>query len=194
MEFHPDSLTWAMAFPLSIRPATSADTVSIAALHATSWKSAYKNILPQEYLDNDLESERKQYWFAKMQGLTVDDFILLVEKDNTLIGFVAVLDRPEKGYAALIDNLHVLPEEKSNKIGIYLLCSAARELKKRKKDSFYLWVFDQNTPAINFYHKAGGRPLDHNLFEINDRKIPETRYVWESVDRLNNLFDSLVIA
>ena len=53
-----------------------------------------------------------------MRNLTTNDFVLLAgkagDKDpgKTLIGFVAVWESNEKGYDAIVDNLHVLPEEK----------------------------------------------------------------------------------
>ena len=42
----------------------------IATLHAASWMSAYRGLLSDEYLDNDLEGERKKYWLKKMPTIT----------------------------------------------------------------------------------------------------------------------------
>ena len=180
-----------------IRKATETDAGSIAHLHAISWKSAYKNILPQEYLDNDVESEKEAYWTGKMRNLNTNDFVLLMEKtegedqENTLIGFVAVCESNEMGYGAIVDNLHVLPEEKGKKIGLRLLCMAAAELKQQGKDSFYLWVFDQNTAAREFYKKTGGIPVDKGLYEMRGKKIPETRYCWTTLQGLLEIKERL---
>ncbi|MCA2990971.1 hypothetical protein [Gemmatimonas sp.] len=43
---------------MRIRPLHTADAGTVAALHAASWRRAYRGILTYAYLDSDLEAER----------------------------------------------------------------------------------------------------------------------------------------
>ena len=60
-----------------LRPATQHDAVDIGKLHATSWLIAYRGLLSDEYLDNDLAGERMAYWSKKLKTMTDAEFVLL---------------------------------------------------------------------------------------------------------------------
>jgi predicted N-acetyltransferase YhbS len=172
---------------LNIRTASIKDAVLIAHMHATSWKDAYKNILPNDYLEDDLESERERHWNKKMNELAGNDFVLIAQENKRPVGFISVWQVNNGEYDAFVDNLHVLPVEKGKGIGLSLIIHAAEKLIRLNKKSFYLWVFDQNTPARRFYERTGGKAKDKSMFEIRGKKIPETRYVWTDLSALVKL-------
>ena len=123
--------------PVTIRDAEANEADAIANLHAVSWMSAYRGLLSDEYLDNDLLGERKKHWAQKMAQLTEKEFVLVAEHNGKRVGFVAVLDKPEAGFDVLVDNLHVLPELKGLGIGGQLLTAAAVRLLNTERKSFY---------------------------------------------------------
>ena len=45
-----------------IRPATEADALTIAAIHAASWRDAYAHILAPEFLSGGIEADRLAVW------------------------------------------------------------------------------------------------------------------------------------
>jgi len=47
---------------ITLRAATVDDTALIASMHTRSWASAYRGILPDTYLDRDLQGERVAHW------------------------------------------------------------------------------------------------------------------------------------
>jgi ribosomal protein S18 acetylase RimI-like enzyme len=167
---------------LRIRQAGREDADLIARMHAASWKDAYRNILPREYLDDDLEGERRRHWHKKMNELNDSDFVLIAEENDLPVGFISVWNEDSREYDAFIDNLHVLPGEKGNGKGSALMMQAAEMLVRSGKKSFYLWVLDQNVPARVFYERMGGTATDKSLFEIRGEKIPETRFVWADLN------------
>jgi hypothetical protein len=95
-----------------LREFNPTDTHAISRLHAQSWSTAYRGILLDSYLDHEVESERTNYWKAKIPQLTAKEFIIIAEQDGDIVGFAAVMDKPEKGYDAMLDNLHVRPDLK----------------------------------------------------------------------------------
>jgi GNAT superfamily N-acetyltransferase len=168
----------------SIRKANGMDAAKIAELHALSWLSTYRGILPDSYLDNDLFAERNSYWVHKLKTLTENDFVLLAEEGAIAIGFIAVLDRPEAGCDAFIDNLHVRKEFKGKGIGRALMKEGARLLRESKRNSAYLWVLDGNTAAGRFYLSRGAEISDTSVAKFGGKEVQQTRYVWNDLTSL----------
>jgi len=167
-----------------IRHAHEKDYETIGTLHAESWRRAYRGILADEYLDNDLAGERKTYWAGKMAALKKNEFVLIAERSGEPVGFIAVMDRPEAGYDALIDNLHVRPDQKGLGTGSLLMRAAATELQCSGRKSAYLWVLKGNTPAEGFYISRGARTLDSDRVDFGGKMVEQTRFVWDTLDPL----------
>ena len=92
-----------------IRPATVADADAIAALHAASWRSAYRGIFKDSTLGPALDDERRTHWRNKLAAMMADDTVLIAGD----VGFIAVWAEGDPGFGAYIDNLHVHPERRS---------------------------------------------------------------------------------
>ncbi|MEJ7646959.1 MAG: GNAT family N-acetyltransferase [Chryseolinea sp.] len=166
---------------ICLRQAIVSDAGSIAKLHAHSWQTAYRGLLSNEYLDNDLEGERTAYWTTKMPSLTEKEFVLVALDDDEIIGFIAVMDLPEKGYAVLVDNLHVRPDLKGHGIGRSLMSAAAGRLVKEGVTSFYLWVLVGNVAAEHFYQSLGGTALDSKESLFGGRVVAARRFAWSDL-------------
>jgi GNAT superfamily N-acetyltransferase len=169
---------------LIIRKGLSADADNIGSLHAQSWQSAYRGLLPDSFLDNGLTEERKKYWTGKISALSTKEFVLVAEDGSGVTGFAAVMDKPEKGYDAFLDNLHVRPDVKGQGIGGKLLEAVAINLQKTGRKSLYLWVLKGNIPAEEFYKAKGGRPADSSTVMFGGEVIAQTRFVWDRLDKL----------
>ena len=50
---------------VQFREADAQDAAAIAQLHAESWRSAYRGILSDDYLDNQVQSERASLWQSR---------------------------------------------------------------------------------------------------------------------------------
>jgi len=132
-----------------IRVATETDRPAIAAVQSASWRSAYTNVLSKEYLDNRLDDDIAAHW---RQQEIKDGDVVMVAEDGDLIGFIAIWVRP----TPYIDNLHVLPEFRSQGIGRMLMRTGAKALLDAGQRTAYLWVVAGNTSAIRFYERLGG--------------------------------------
>jgi hypothetical protein len=92
----------------TIRTATVADADQVAALHAASWRSAYRGILLDGTLGPGLDEERRKHCRARLACARPDDIGLLVDG----VAFIAVWASGDAGFGAYIDNLHVHPERR----------------------------------------------------------------------------------
>lgn len=169
----------------NLRIASGTDAGVIAQLHAASWRIAYRGILLDEYLDNDLAGERTAYWTKKMTVLNPSEFVILAEDQQGIAeGFISVMDEPEMGFSALVDNLHVRPDLKGRGIGRLMMRRAADRLTESGRHNYYLWVLNGNEPAAHFYRSIGGVAADEKTVPFGGKQVKATRFVWENFDRL----------
>lgn len=163
-----------------IRQASVADADAIAELHAASWRSAYRGIFKQSTLGPRLDGERRAHWSGKLAAMTPDDTVLIVGD----LGFIAVWAKGDPGFGAYIDNLHVRPERRSGGLGRRLLGEAMRRVADRGETGAYLWVFDDNVRAIDFYRRLGGEIVEQGIDEIDGVQVAQSRITWRDTTRL----------
>jgi ribosomal protein S18 acetylase RimI-like enzyme len=167
----------------NIRDAGPADLPAIAELHATSWRAAYRGLLPDAFLDGPVVANRKAHWAGMIERMAPSDLLLVAEQARVLIGFIAVwTSEPrgcEPGFDLLIDNLHVRPDLRGGRIGEHLMRAVARRLRGRASARACLWLIDGNAPAHRFYRRLGGRDGDRKQDMYSGALVGKTRIIWD---------------
>ena len=162
-------------------PATAADAAEIAALHAASWRIAYRGMLPDTFLDEQVDGERLEFWSTRFNSTPQDRrLVLKAVRDGTLQGFVCVLLDLEPEWGARLDNIHVRHEHKGTGIG-YELFKAAREWIARVEPgmAMHLWCIERNETARRFYERQGGVVAESASRHVAmGLYAPELRYFW----------------
>lgn len=159
---------------IKIRPATESDLQDIISIHVESWKDAYADVLPAEFIAGQLHRELARHW--RETKLENQDIVLVAEEDS-LVGFIAVWCRP----IPFIDNLHVKPSHRSKKIGRSLMKAVAQELIQKEHKTAYLWVFESNEKAIRFYERLGGTQKEQGPKNIFGNEVPSRKIEWDNL-------------
>src|SRR5471032_3575943 len=143
------------SWPFVLRPATSADAQLIARMHAQSWASAYRGILPDDFLDREMSAERETHWSTRFEELAARaGEVVSAIQDDEPIGF-ACLVAPDETGSVLVDNLHALPGARGSGLGTAMLGFAARWASDRAATSLHLFVIEPNVAAIGLYESRG---------------------------------------
>jgi GNAT superfamily N-acetyltransferase len=170
----------------AILPTVAEDVVALARLHAESWRSAYRGMLPDAYLDGPIVEERLQFWQRRMAALDpAHSRVMKAVIGSQLAGFVCTILDADPAWGARLENLHVRPDLKGQGIGGGLF-DASQEWAwaARPHQPMHLWVLEQNVPARRFYERRGGRVADQKTIEVvPGLLVPEVRYVWDSITR-----------
>lgn len=165
------------------RRATFKDYQDIAALHALSWQRAYRDVLSSEYLEKEVVKERKKIWAERLDKNNTNEkqWVLLLEDDEKLLGFICIIAEEDSQYGSLIDNLHVHPDFKRKGLGKQLLQRGIDWAKSNyPASSVYLWVYTVNTNAILFYEKMEGKNVGTKVLNNPDGgAAPACRILWE---------------
>lgn len=150
------------------------DLYEVSNVYEKSWKSAYKDIIPQDYLDSIPVGQ----WAERIDKKGM--YNLVVTENGHIIGTCGFCrSRWEKysGYGEIV-SIYFLPEYTGKRFGKYLICKAVEELEKMGYKSVILWVLEDNFRAIRFYEKNGfifsGEYME-NI--IGGKEVREVMYV-----------------
>jgi GNAT superfamily N-acetyltransferase len=171
-----------------IRHASVDDAEQIAALHADSWRRHYRGAYADSFLDGDVEEDRRSVWSARLAAPD-NTTTILAEQDGRLVGFVHVMFDHDAQWGSLLDNLHILNDQRRTGLGTELLVRAAQAAAQRAThDGMYLWVLEQNTAAQQFYLAKGAECVENapvaavagNPARLNGNPLG-LRMVWRDV-------------
>jgi GNAT superfamily N-acetyltransferase len=162
------------------------DAPAVAALHAASWRSAYRNILSDAFLDGALDAHRLAWWTPKLAALPVSEAGFLALDGSAPVGFAFVTAGADARWGTLLDNLHVHPDCKGRGVGRALLCDVgAWCIRQATHRGLYLWVWEENHAARAVYEHLGGRAEDAEAVTAPDgHVVVHRRYVWDDVQTL----------
>jgi GNAT superfamily N-acetyltransferase len=171
---------------IELKPAQFSDYPTIAKIHAQSWQKNYSNILSVQFLDEEVEKDRLQFWRKRFISLSPNQQVTLAMINQNIIGFSCLNldDGPEHG--SLLDNLHILQEFQNFGIGKQLIQNCAVTiLQKAKTTKMYLWVYEANENARKVYEHLGASHLYTIEKLIEDgSKARVCKYLWEDVSLL----------
>lgn len=165
----------------TIRTAHHTEAERIATIHTESWQLHYRGVLSDHYLDKIAPKERLALWQKRLAEADEKQQIFVVEKAGEVCGFACnYLDKDSK-WGTLLDNLHVLKKWQGNGLGKQLLQQSINWSKElRPNASLYLWVYTQNTAALNFYLHNGGKNVEETTVTNPDGgKATIYRIVWQ---------------
>lgn len=165
-----------------VRPIAEADAPLLAQLHAASWRSAYRGLMSDAFLEHEVDAERQQAWAVKARMLSTGHFGFLATVDDGPAGFIFMSAAFDPSWGSMLDNLHVLEPFRSQGVGRVLIAAAMRELLARGyREPVWLWVFERNVAARRVYQRLGGREAERvvqRAFDGADRA--KWRVVWDS--------------
>ena len=170
----------------SIRIAQQEDSLAIAAVHTASWRSSYRGILSDDYLNEKLESERLSVWKRRLEFPKTNQYVAVVKQESHIVGFACAFGGEDELLGTMLDNLHVLPSQKCKGIGRKLVrdiaCWCDRDYPNK---GLYLWVFEQNLPARRFYDRLGGVVVgEANRSAPDGTTVKKIRYAWKNIIEL----------
>ena len=160
--------------------AASRDASAIAALHAESWRSAYRGLYPDEFLDGPILDERLRFWKERMSAANPErQRVIGAMADGQLVGFACVLLDAEPAWSPLLDNLHVKPGWRGRGLGAGLL-QKSREWSRviAPGQPMHLWVLAGNAVARRFYRNQGGVEEGQRIEHREGMEIVSLRSMW----------------
>ncbi len=159
---------------MEILEITQAMASAVSHIYANSWKSAYKGIVPQKYLD-ELSLEQ---WTPFLKDSLYTGFVL--KEGNELVATSSISparDEAMKGWGEII-SIYVLPQYFHKGYGKKLFSFVTAQLHSNGFQNIYLWVLESNQRARAFYERNGFYFNGDILpITIGGKELIEMRYI-----------------
>jgi ribosomal protein S18 acetylase RimI-like enzyme len=174
---------------VSLRRATVADAEAIAAVRVEGWQTAYRGMIPDQYLDEMLVDDHVLYWKRILQALPAaadKACVYVAESEGHVIGFVSatLLVEPKHGYHAELGALYIRPQWQRAGIGRRMMHKVARTLQSWNCADLVVWVLSDNRLARNFYEELNGEFVLEQEFSWDDMDLKEVGYGWKDLNVL----------
>ncbi len=150
------------------------DRVTISKIYETSWKHAYKGIIPQKYLDSIPEGN----WVNALDQ--PGRYTLVAVLNDEIIGTSSygASRNPEYDGWGEMRSIYFLPTYMGKGYGSQLMQAALLQLQQLGYQDVFLWVLEENIPSRKFYEKNGFYATGEIItVEIGGKPLTEMRYV-----------------
>jgi ribosomal protein S18 acetylase RimI-like enzyme len=172
---------------MKIREAKITDAEGIANVHVDCWRSTYKGIVSDVYLERMSYEKRTQAW---IQNITrTDNYVLVVEnEDGKIIGFA---DGGKRGANQVeqsgdLTSIYILEEYQGKGIGKRLVERLFAHFKVLGYQKVFVEVLEDNKSRF-FYEKMGANYLRTTTVVIQGDELNLSIYEW---DNINSVFPS----
>jgi ribosomal protein S18 acetylase RimI-like enzyme len=171
----------------TVRQATADDASGIARVHVETWKTAYRGIVPQDFLDALDTDKRAGMW--KEEIARKDAYVLVAEDDGAICGFISGgilrdgVDVAAQNYDAEIYTLYVLAAAQGHGAGRQLMRALAERLVQSGLLRPVVWALEEN-PWCAFYERLGGKRVAQKMIEIGGAQLSDIAYGWEQIGTL----------
>jgi GNAT superfamily N-acetyltransferase len=163
-----------------IRRAELKDAVGIAKVHVDSWKTTYKDIVPDDFLNKLSYESRVPQW----EDSIPKSLVMVAEDENgQIIGFsTGGIERTGnyEGYKGELYAIYILKEYQGKGLGTKLVKPIIDELKSMGIYTMLVIVLEDN-PSRHFYEKLGAEKIDSLEIQIVGKKLREAVYAWNDI-------------
>jgi GNAT superfamily N-acetyltransferase len=175
---------------VTVRKALSGDSRGIAVVHVDTWRTAYRGLVPAEYLAS-MEYGRSESMWERVLLDPKGGSVYVAEQGSDIVGFAAY--GPERSsdpfYKGELYAIYVLAGKQRRGVGTQLLRSVAISLRSMGMESMIVWVLEDN-PWGRFYESLQGRRVRNRETKVGGVSLTEVSYGWSDIDKLLALVET----
>ena len=172
--------------PITIRPATSQDALAIARVRIDSWRTTYRGLVPDAYLDGMQLDASVEMWTRVLNAGATTASVFVAEDSGNVVGFAAGnrLKEPKHGLNAELSAIYLRGELQRAGVGRRLVCAVAQAQRALGATGLIVWIIAGNKAARAFYERMGAVLLVEQPFEWDGMPLTEAGYGFTDLDAL----------
>ncbi|WP_306421198.1 GNAT family N-acetyltransferase [Robertmurraya sp. DFI.2.37] len=167
-----------------IREAALSDAEGIAKVHVDSWRTTYKGIVSDVFLEQLSYKKRTKSWIENIQRL--DNYVVVAENDDgQIVGFADGGKRESNliEHSGDLTAIYILEEYQGKGIGKKLVGKLSEHFKKLGYKKIFVEVLEDNKSRL-FYEKLGAQYCETTKITIQGDELNLAIYKWENINSL----------
>ena len=175
-----------MSESIAIRRARPADAPAIARVRVDSWRSTYRGMIPDTYLDGMQVEASTALWDRVLTAGPNATCVFVAANGADGIGFGAGnrLAEPKLGFDAELTAIYLRREFQRAGLGRQLVGAVAEAQHASGATGLITWVIAGNKAARTFYEGLGGELVVEQPFQWDGLDLVEAAYGWRDVSAL----------
>lgn len=169
-----------------IRQAKLEDAWGIAKVHVKSWRTTYKGIIPDTYLDALTYEQKLDNWRMHMRMTNAFNRHVYIAEDSNrqIIGFIyGGLNDENNDFHGKIFSMYLLKEFQRKGIGRLLLKTMVEKFISLEINTVMVWVLRDN-PSCHFYEYFGGIKIAEVLESRGGKNLRKIAFGWKNINGL----------
>jgi GNAT superfamily N-acetyltransferase len=171
---------------LVVRRATPGDAPGIARVRVESWRSTYRGMIPDAYLDGMQVEASTALWDRVLTAGPNTTCVFVAEHGSDIVGFSAGnrLPEPKHGLDAELTAVYLRREFQRAGLGRWLVGAVVEAQRALGATGLLTWVIAGNKPARAFYEGLGGELVVEQPFQWDGMDLVEAGYGWRDLGAL----------
>jgi GNAT superfamily N-acetyltransferase len=171
----------------TIRLATPDDAQAIAHVRVTAWRTTYRGLIPDAYLDAMKVEDSATLWGRVLAAPPNKTNTFVAEIDGAVVGFASGLmlaDKRHEFFDAELTGIYLVPEAQRAGIGARLVATVAAAQRAHGATAMIVWVIAGNKGARVFYEQLGAEFVLEQPFTWDGMDLVEAGYGWRDLPAL----------
>ena len=171
---------------VTIRPASVDDAQPIARIRIDCWRTTYRGLIPDVYLDAMEIDASAALWTRVLSAAQRTASVFVADDEDEIVGFAAgnMLEEPRHGLNAELSAAYLRRDRQRAGIGRRLVAAVARAQRAHGASGLIVWVIAGNKGARAFYERLGATLLIEQPFEWDGMPLIEAGYGYPDIDAL----------
>jgi len=173
---------------MKIREAKLTDATGIAKVHVDSWRTTYKNIISNEFLQKLSYEQRTNSWIQNINDQS--NYVLVAENmEEEIVGFAVCGKRLSNqiDHSGDLTSIYILEEYQGQGIGKQLIHQLFLQCKKLGFNRVFVEVLEDNKTRY-FYEYYGAKLQKTEKIKIGGTDLNLLVYEWDCISKALNKF------
>jgi GNAT superfamily N-acetyltransferase len=162
----------------TIRLATPADAPAIAQVRVDAWRTTYRGMIPDGYLDAMKVEDSAALWHKVLTAAPNTTSTFVADSDGRVVGFASGMPKPEAklGFDCELTGIYLVRDAQGAGIGRRLVGAVAAAQRSHGATAMIAWVIAGNKTARAFYEALGGELVLEQPFTWDGMDLVEAGY------------------
>jgi GNAT superfamily N-acetyltransferase len=164
----------------------AADAPAIAQVRIDAWRTTYRGLIPDSYLDAMNVGASEVLWRRVLDAAPNRTSVYVAQQDGEVVGFASgnMLESPKLDLDAELSAIYLRADRRRTGTGRRLVGTVAAAQRAHGATGLLTWVIAGNRPARAFYESLGAELLVEQPFQWDGIDLLEAGYGWRDLDRL----------